>query len=279
MHEAVYRITQEALNNVTRHAKAQNAWVELDGEASHARLVIGDDGCGFDPDSVEPGPFRTEVHKGAGGRLGRAALGEERPRRGHGGDGGVVLRGEPVNVYVILMRGINVGGKNKIPMAELKLRLEELGLEGVTPYIQSGNVVARSDLDAASLSARIEDMLPRKFKLDSPIVRVVAIDHGTFKKIVAQAPEEFGMDPSGYRYNVIFFMDSSPAAAMQQIEAREGVDAVWQGDDAVYFRNSVVNASKSRLSRITQQPIYRSITIRNWNTTTKLLELLEGART
>ena len=74
-------------------------------------------------------------------------------------------------------------------------------------------------------------------------------------------------------------MDSSPAEAMQQIEAREGVDAVWQGDHAVYFRNSVADASKSRLSRIAQRPIYRSITIRNWNTTTKLLALLEAART
>ena len=184
-----------------------------------------------------------------------------------------------MNAYVILMRGINVGGKNKIPMAELKLRLEELGLEGVATYIQSGNVILRSDLDAASLSAKIEDMLPRKFKLDSPTVRVVALEYRTFKRIVAQAPEDFGKDTSSYRYNVIFLMDSSPTAAMQQIEAREGVDTVWQGDDAIYFRNSVQNASKSRLSRIAQQPIYRSITIRNWNTTTKLLELLEVART
>jgi uncharacterized protein (DUF1697 family) len=183
-----------------------------------------------------------------------------------------------VNAYVILMRGINVGGKNRIPMAELKLRLEELGLEDVATYIQSGNAVLRSNLDAASLSAKIEDMLPRKFKLDSSTVRVVALEYATFKEIVVQAPEDFGKDTSSYRYNVIFLMDSSPAAALQQIDAREGVDTVWQGDNAIYFRNSVLNASKSRLSRITQQPIYRSITIRNWNTTTKLLELLERAR-
>jgi uncharacterized protein (DUF1697 family) len=187
-------------------------------------------------------------------------------------------RSPTVNAYVILMRGINVGGKNKIPMAELKLRLAELGFGGVTTYIQSGNVVLCSDLDAAALTARIEDMLPRKFELDSSTVRVVALEYGTFKRIVEQAPAEFGKDPSSYRYNVIFFVDSGPTAAMQQIDAREGVDMVWQGDAAVYFRNSMANASKSRLSRITQQPIYGSITIRNWNTTTKLLELLEEAK-
>ncbi len=183
-----------------------------------------------------------------------------------------------MNTYVVLMRGINVGGKNKIPMAELKLRLEDLGFEGVATYIQSGNVVLRSNLDAAAVSTKIEDMLPKQFRLDSSTIRVAAVEYETFKKIVAQAPEGFGEDASSYRDNVIFLIDSNPAEAMQQIDVREGVDTVWQGDDAIYFRNSVPNASKSRLSKITQQPIYRSITIRNWNTTTRLLELLEEHR-
>ena len=174
------------------------------------------------------------------------------------------------------MRGINVGGRNKIPMAELKLRLEELGFEGVAPYIQSGNVVLRSELDTETVTAKIEDMLPRRFTLDSPTIRVVAFEHETFKEIVMQAPADFGAAPASFRYNVVFLMDSNPAEAMQQIEVREGVDAAYQGEHAIYFRNSKENASKSRLSRIAQQPIYSSITIRNWNTTTKLLELLEA---
>ena len=180
-----------------------------------------------------------------------------------------------MNTYVILMRGVNVGGKNKVPMAELQLRLQELGFADVATYIQSGNVLLRSELDAAAVSAAIEAMLPRKFTLHSPTVRVVALESATYKKIVQQAPEGFGDDDTNYRYNVIFFLDSGPAEAMPQIEVREGVDAVWQGDHVLYFRNSMVGASKSRLSRISQQPIYRSITIRNWNTTTKLLRMLE----
>jgi len=184
-----------------------------------------------------------------------------------------------VNAYVILMRGINVGGKNKIPMAELRQRLEELGFEDVATYIQSGNVILHSDLDPTAVSAEIEDMLPRQFKLDSATVRVVALEYATFKKIVMQAPNDFGTDKQRYRDNVIFLMDSSPAEAMQQIDTREGVDMVWQGECAIYFRNSVPNATKSRLSKITQRPIYQSITIRNWNTTSRLMELLEERRT
>ena len=57
VHEAVYRMTQEALNNVVRHAKASDAWVRLDVEHSHARLLVGDDGCGFDPASVDSSHF------------------------------------------------------------------------------------------------------------------------------------------------------------------------------------------------------------------------------
>jgi uncharacterized protein (DUF1697 family) len=180
-----------------------------------------------------------------------------------------------MNIYVILMRGINVGGKNKIPMADLKRCLEEQGFESIQTYIQSGNVILQSDLDAEALGAKIEDVLPINFKLDSSIIRVVALDYETYKKIILQAPKEFGKDPTNYRDNVIFLMNRSSREAMEQITARQGVDEVWQGEKVLYFRNSIPNASKSHLSRIIQQPIYKYITIRNWNTTTKLLSLLE----
>ncbi|WP_343419820.1 DUF1697 domain-containing protein [Candidatus Flexifilum breve] len=70
-----------------------------------------------------------------------------------------------MTTYVILIRGINVGGKNKIPMAELKSHLEAHGFASVTTYIQSGNVILKSDLDAATLAAQVETLLATKFKL------------------------------------------------------------------------------------------------------------------
>jgi uncharacterized protein (DUF1697 family) len=180
-----------------------------------------------------------------------------------------------MNTYVVLLRGINVGGKNKIPMSDLKRCLVEQGFEGVLTYIQSGNVIMRSALNSEELSAAIEDILPKKFKLDSSVVRVAVFEYATYKKIVMQAPKDFGKDAENYRYNVIFLIKFSPVEAMEQIEARGGVDEVRQGDHAIYFRNSILNASKSRLSRIIKQPVYQSSTIRNWNTTMKLLKLLE----
>src|SRR5690242_9927027 len=114
-----------------------------------------------------------------------------------------------MDTYIILLRGINVGGKNKIPMPELKRCLEEQGFEDVVTYIQSGNIVLRSTLPAKKLSETIEILLVRSFKLDSAIVRTLALDYAAYKEIVANAPKDFGKDNANYRYDVIFLMGAS----------------------------------------------------------------------
>src|SRR4030095_3917583 len=164
-----------------------------------------------------------------------------------------------MKTYVILLRGINVGGKNKISMAELKLFLEEQGCEDVVTYIQSGNVVLRSDLSAKTLSTNIEDGLPKKFKLDSSLIKIVALDRKTFKNIVVQAPKEFGKDDSKYRYYVLFLMGTRASKAMKEIEVREGIDKAWPGDAAIYYRLPSLtspHATKSYLNKVAQKPIY-----------------------
>lgn len=183
-----------------------------------------------------------------------------------------------MNSYVILLRDINVGGKNKIPMVELKRCLEELGFANARTYIQSGNVILQSDLGTEALRDKIEYALPKKFKLDSSIVRILPLNHRTFEKIVAQAPEGFGEDNANHRYYVIFLMGVRSSDAMGQIDVHQGIDEAWQGDDAIYYRLPSLaspDATKSRLNKVTQKPLYQSITIRNWNTTVKLLQMLE----
>jgi uncharacterized protein (DUF1697 family) len=181
-----------------------------------------------------------------------------------------------MSTFAVLLRGINVGGKNKVPMAALKCCLEEEGFEDVATHIQSGNIILRSGLDASAVAARIERILPGRFALHSAVVRVLAIPHAAYREIVARAPAGFGDDPATFRYNTVFLMGVGAKEALEQITARDGVDDVWPGPGVVYFRNSIADASKSHLSRIVQRPIYPSLTIRNWNTTTKLLALLDA---
>jgi uncharacterized protein (DUF1697 family) len=80
-----------------------------------------------------------------------------------------------MNTYVILMRGINVGGKNKIPMSDLKKCLEDLGFSNVSTYIASGNVILKSDKRAKEVKAQIEEVLPERFKLDNELIKVLVL--------------------------------------------------------------------------------------------------------
>ncbi len=181
-----------------------------------------------------------------------------------------------MSTYAVLLRGINVGGKNKIPMAELQACLDEAGFADVATYIQSGNVLLASDLGADAVATQIERLLPERFTLDSSIVKVIALDHDAYRRVVADAPPGFGDDPATYRYNTVFLMGVGTGEALSQITTREGVDAVWPGERVLYFRNTIAEASRSHLSRVTQKPVYASLTIRNWNTTRKLLALLDA---
>ncbi|HEY5549775.1 MAG TPA: DUF1697 domain-containing protein [Candidatus Saccharimonadales bacterium] len=180
-----------------------------------------------------------------------------------------------MNTYVILMRGINVGGKNKIPMAELKLFLEERGFSNVITYIQSGNVMLASDKPADKIKAQIEATLTKSFKLDSELIKVLVLSRKQFQAVIDHKPKGFGEQPEKYHSDVIFLMDIDSAQAMPIFAPREGVDTVWPGDGVIYSQRLSALRTKSRLNKVMTSPLYKSMTIRSWSTTTKLLKLLE----
>ena len=176
--------------------------------------------------------------------------------------------------YVALLRGINVGGKNLIKMTDLKTCFEALGLEAVSTYIQSGNVIFSADRsEQARLTIQIEEALSKTFNYKS---RVVLRSHKQMKEIVARAPKSFGNDSATYRYDVIFLKAPLTAVeAMKSVTTKEGVDQAFAGQGVLYFSRLNSKASQSHLTRIIGMPVYQDMTIRNWNTTTKLLSLME----
>jgi|SRR3990172_201302 len=179
-----------------------------------------------------------------------------------------------MNRYVALLRGINVGGKNLIKMADLKACFEALGFMDVSTYIQSGNVLFSADeSDQAMLTSRVEEALSKTFNYK---LRVVVRSHEQMKEIVGRAPKDFGSDPATYRYDVIFLKEPLTAdQAMESVSTREGVDQAFAGTGVLYFMRLISRASQSHLTRIIGTPVYQSMTIRNWNTTTKLLNMME----
>lgn len=177
--------------------------------------------------------------------------------------------------YVALLRGINVGGNNIIKMADLKACFEQMGLGEVATYIQSGNVLfSTPETDKTGLVNRIEKALSDSFAYNS---RIVLITHEHLKKIVAEAPPGFGQQKDTYRYDVIFLKEPLTAAeAMKSVTTRAGVDTAHQGQAVLYFSRLTSKASQSHLTKIIGLPVYQHMTIRNWNTTTKLLARLDA---
>jgi uncharacterized protein (DUF1697 family) len=175
--------------------------------------------------------------------------------------------------YVALLRGINVGGRNLIKMAELAACFERNGFADVTTYIQSGNVVfGSSGSSNAELTDRIERMLATSFDYEAS---VVVRSRRQMRAIVDGAPPGFGADPDRYRSDVLFLKPPlTSKVAIAQVPTKDGVDRAWVGTGVLYFDRLTARATQSRLSAIVSMPIYRSVTIRNWNTTTKLLRLL-----
>jgi len=179
--------------------------------------------------------------------------------------------------YAILLRGINVGGKNKIPMAELRDCLEKLGFSHVSTYIASGNVILMSDKSASEIKNQIEKTLIKDFKLDSDLIKVLVLNHSQLQAVINSRPKGFGDQPDMYHSDAIFLIDINAADAMHVFAPKEGVDKVWAGDGVIYSQRLSSLRTKSRLSKIVGTPAYKSMTIRNWNTTVTLLRLIEEA--
>ncbi|HZJ52944.1 MAG TPA: DUF1697 domain-containing protein [Myxococcaceae bacterium] len=176
--------------------------------------------------------------------------------------------------YLALLRGINVGGKNLIRMTELAACFVEHGFRSVVTYIQSGNVLFEARIaSSVDLARQLEEMLAERFRYRAS---VVLQDRRQLGGVVRRAPDGFGARPGHERYDVLFLKPPLTARlAIQSVPMQKGVDRVSAGPGVLYFSRLIRRAAESRLPRLVSMPIYQSMTIRNWNTTTRLLELME----
>lgn len=172
--------------------------------------------------------------------------------------------------YVALLRGINVGGNNKIAMKELAEAFRAGGYDEVSTYINSGNVLfsAESQPEPEALEQVIADA----FGLD---IAVLVRSHDEMAKVVAKAPKE--LDDPDVRPDVWFLRPGlSPAAALAAMpDPHPDVDRVWKGPGVLYTTRVTALATKSRLTKVVGTKLYKEMSLRNWNTTRKLLALLD----
>ncbi len=176
--------------------------------------------------------------------------------------------------YVALLRGINVGGKTLIKMADLKACVEELGVDDVSTHIASGNVLfASGERDAAKLETKIERAIEQHFQLP---VKVVVLDRTAYARIVKAIPNEWIGDAS-LRANVAFVRRGTDAKqVVRELQPDPSVEQVKAIDGAILWATKREALNRSVMRKLIGGATYKELTVRNLNTTLKLQELLAG---
>ena len=173
--------------------------------------------------------------------------------------------GKSALVYVGLLRGVNVGGNNKMPMADLRSLLEDLGLSDVRTYIQSGNVIFTSSTTPKSTT--LEAAIEKRFAIKTDVVLRSASE-----LTVAVKNSPFSVSEEA-RVHVGFMAKKVPEAIVATVD-RERFEpdrfAIVGSEVYLYLP---VGIGQSKLPNYLIRQLKTPVTMRNWNTVNKLVEL------
>lgn len=183
-------------------------------------------------------------------------------------------RGELLRMekYICFLRGINVGGKNKVSMPELKKLFEENGFSDVTTYINSGNVIFSYDkTNEEELKTECEAIIAEKFRLNIAVTIVSAKD---LLAAVNHAPAWWDQDEDS-KHNAIFVL---PPITVDEIykevgEIKSEYEKVDHFGRVIFWSAPIKTFSRTRWSKVVGFSMYNFITIRNANTVKKILKL------
>jgi uncharacterized protein (DUF1697 family) len=178
-----------------------------------------------------------------------------------------------LNVFVALLRGVNVGGNNMISMSALKKSFEAMGFPHVSTYINSGNIIfTTKENDARKLEKKIEQMLLKEYQLDS---KVVLRSLPEMEKIVESLPRTWTGDPN-WRYNVIFLRHTIDSKKiLDELVVKDDIEQVVYCSGALLWSAQVSDLTRTNMIKLASRKMYQDMTIRNLNTTRKLCELMK----
>jgi uncharacterized protein (DUF1697 family) len=167
--------------------------------------------------------------------------------------------------YVALLRGINVGGKNKVPMAELRALVDSLGLREVSTFIQSGNVLFTAVKAVAPET--LEAIIERELGVRSTVVLRTARQ---LDAVIAANPfTEVDLST----LHVGFMAEQPPAAAMKRIEAARYAPEAMAHRGRELYLHLPSGMGRAKLPAYLDRTVRIPTTYRNWNTVMKLAEL------
>ncbi len=175
-------------------------------------------------------------------------------------------------IYVAFLRGINVGGHKKIKMADLRLILEGLGYNDVTTYIQSGNVVFKSDVDdQGKLETQISEAIKTRYGFEVP---VLVKTRSALKHIVDNNPFA---DPEDLATNKIYFVLLKGIPTKEDIKTTSTIifdnEKFKITSECVYIRYALGAGKAKCNSNFFESKLKVISTSRNYRTMTKLIEM------
>ncbi|UHA73215.1 DUF1697 domain-containing protein [Paenibacillus sp. 481] len=179
-------------------------------------------------------------------------------------------------LYVALLRGINVGGKNKIDMKLLKTAFEEAGMENVVTYIHTGNIIFTTDEHSKmQLSHMLEEAIQTNFGLS---IKVVIRSDEEFTQMMSSLPASWSNDQQ-MKSDVLFLWDEiDDESVLDRLVINPEVDTVKYVSGAILWSVDRNHVTKSGMMKLMGTKIYQQVTIRNVNTTRKIVELLQAGR-
>ena len=173
---------------------------------------------------------------------------------------------------IILLRGVTPTGKNKVLMAPLRAALEEAGLSNVRTYIQSGNVIASTNLGQSSIEDLVHDVIKERFGVD---IKILARSAPFFKEAMEKNPFK-GADPAKLYFTLL---SSKPEEVL--LEAFHALghspDQVQVVDDMAYVLCATKYSDLKANNNFIERKLKVPATTRNFNTISKLIALGDTA--
>ena len=167
--------------------------------------------------------------------------------------------------HIVLLRGINVSGKNKLPMAALRELLNDLNFQNIQTYIQSGNIILESDKSKSEICKKIKNGIFTKFGYDVP---VIARTISEWKNAIEKYPY------STENQKIVAFVFLDQKSAITEIEIKNiGEDQFKIEKDVVYIYCPSTFAKTKISNNLFERELNVTATTRNLRTTLKLLEL------
>jgi uncharacterized protein (DUF1697 family) len=172
--------------------------------------------------------------------------------------------------YVALFRGINVGKSVQVPMKDLKLLMEQIGLCNVVSYLNSGNIIFNSTKSKAEITKIIEDALENTYhqKIDTLVKTSSEI-----KKIAQSIPDNWNNDETQQTYVAYLFKDVADQKIIEELPIKKEYMTIYYVNECIVWNIKRENYNKSHITKIVSHSSYKRMTTRNSNTARKLAEL------